>query len=113
VLIVGGDLMARSRLVDAASRSGMTLETTQVAGLLEQLREIQPVLLVVDLDEGGEAVLAALVAARENGSLPARVVGFYSHVNRGLGQAAEAAGCEAWPRGKFWGSLPGLLEPNV
>jgi hypothetical protein len=69
-------------------------------------------LVVFDLDEGGDAALQALSVARASGLLPSRVVGYYSHVNRALGQAAEAAGCEAWPRGKFWGSLPELLQPD-
>ena len=112
VVLVGSDLMARSRLTDAASRMGMTLQTVAVDELSARLSQLPASLLVIDLDEGGDQVLQALSRAREQGSLPSRVVGFYSHVNRALGQAAEAAGCEAWPRGKFWGSLPGSLQPE-
>ena len=111
VLLVGGDLMAKSRLVDATTRAGVTLVSTTVANFRERLQETEPSVVVVDLDGGREAAIEAIRAARDDDLLPARVVGYYSHVDRALGEAAEQAGCEPWPRGKFWGSLEQLLQP--
>jgi DNA-binding NarL/FixJ family response regulator len=111
VLLVGGDLMAKSRLVDATSRAGLGLESTTADGFLEAVRTTHPSLVVLDLDGGRNEALEALRAAHETERLP-RVVGYYSHVDRALGEAAAAAGCEAWPRGRFWGSLEKLLQPD-
>jgi hypothetical protein len=111
VLLVGGDLMAKSRLVDATTRAGVTLVSTTVANFRERLQETEPSVVVVDLDGGREAAIEAITAARDDGLLPARVVGYYSHVDRALGEAAEQAGCEPWPRGKFWAGLEQLLQP--
>jgi hypothetical protein len=110
VLLVGGDLMAQSRLVDAASRAGAALENTSVDGFRARLREVQPSLVVLDLDGGGDGVLKELRATPEEELGAARVVGYYSHVDRALGEAAQQAGCEAWPRGKFWSGLDELLR---
>jgi DNA-binding NarL/FixJ family response regulator len=111
VLLVGGDLMAKSRLVDATSRAGITLESTPVESFRGRLQETKPSVVIVDLDGGREAALDEIRAARDDELLPARVVGYYSHVDRALGEAAEQAGCEPWPRGKFWASLEQLLQP--
>jgi DNA-binding NarL/FixJ family response regulator len=110
VLLVGGDLMAKSRLVDATSRAGVTLVSTTVESFRDRLQETEPSVVVVDLDGGREAALDEIRAARDD-LLPARVVGYYSHVDRALGEAAEQAGCEPWPRGKFWANLEQLLPP--
>jgi hypothetical protein len=110
VLLVGGDLMAKARLVDAASRAGATLETASPAGLRARVREVAPSLVVIDLDGGRDDVLNELRAASKEELGPARVVGYYSHVDRALGEAAEQAGCETWPRGRFWSALDELLQ---
>jgi hypothetical protein len=112
VLLVGGDLMAKSRLVDATSRAHVELESTTVEGFAEAVRRARPSVVVVDLDEGREAVIKEIGALRESGELPSRTVGYYSHIDKQLGAAAEEAGCEPWPRGKLWRSLDQLLRSN-
>ena len=109
VLLVGGDLMARARLQDAASRAGAELHTVAKGALSEALVSDPPDLVVLDLDEGREPVLQELEAARSRGARPARVIGYFSHVDERLGEAARRAGCEALPRGRFWRELPRLL----
>jgi hypothetical protein len=110
VLFVGGDLMAKSRLVDAASRTGVAFESTRVDDFLDALGKTHPSLVVIDLDEGRERALQAVGAAFASDPPPRRIVGYYSHVDRELGEAAHEAGCEAWPRGRFWSSLDQLLQ---
>jgi DNA-binding response OmpR family regulator len=109
IVAVSGDLMARSRLEDAAARAGARLEMASVDTFTEKLRAFRPDLLVLDLDAGRDKVLRRLQEARSHGFLPARVVGFVSHVDVELAATAQAAGCDAMPRGKFWRTLPELL----
>jgi AmiR/NasT family two-component response regulator len=109
VVAVSGDLMARARLEDAAARAGARLEIASVDSFSEKLRSFRPDLLLVDLDAGRGKVLERLAEAGAHGFLPRRVVGFVSHVDVELAEAARAAGCEPMPRGKFWRALPELL----
>ena len=110
VLLVGGDLMARARLEAAAREAGVELVTASQETLETALLENRPAMVVLDLDDGGDGVLAALDRARARDLVPERVVGYFSHVDAALGQAAGAAGCEAMPRGRFWRSLAEILR---
>lgn len=110
VLLVGGDLMARARLHDAATRGGVDLTTTSPGSIGDALRKQRADVLILDLDGGREPVLKELVRAREEGLAPKRVVGYYSHVDRALGEAAKQAGCDARPRGEFWRILDEVLN---
>ncbi len=108
LLLASRDLAAKARLADAAERAGWTMVTARVGDLSWAVSEHSPELVVVDLDEAGEPVLQAL------GSAPrARMIGFFSHVDRALGDAARAAGVEAVPRGRFWRTLPQLFEAQT
>jgi CheY-like chemotaxis protein len=108
-LLVGGDLMARARVDQAAAASGTVVDRTTPGGLTAALAGERYDVVLVDLDEGGAEVLHAIEAARPSGGAPARVVGFFSHVDAELGEAARRAGCEAMPRGRFWRTLPALI----
>ena len=102
--------MARARLQNAAENMGATLITCALDTLETTLQERCPAVVVLDLDSGGGDVLAALARARGNDLVPERVVGYFSHVDAALGEAARAAGCDAMPRGRFWRSLPEIFE---
>lgn len=102
---MGGDLTAVARLDAAAARHGITLRTAAAGAFEQALREGAPDLVVLDLDAGGEPLLEELVRARAAGLLRGRVVGYFSHVDEGLGRNAAAAGCEALARGRFWRTL--------
>lgn len=108
-LLVSTDLLARSRLEDAAARAGWRVEVASPAALPGRAASTGADLLVLDLDSGGTELLDRLDEARARGDVPERIVGFFSHVDTALGEAARAAGCRAMARGKFWRSLPGLL----
>jgi hypothetical protein len=109
VLLIGSDLMARERIRSAAAHLEMKSVSTTPADMIEALRSQVPDVLVLDLDEGREALLADLDAARAEDLTPGVVIGFYSHVDAELGRRAEEAGCRAVRRGRFWASLPDLL----
>lgn len=102
--------MARARLEDASARAGVRLEVASLDSFSEKLRTFHPDLLILDLDTGREKALARLDELRGRAFLPERIVGFMSHVDVALAEAARAAGCEAIARGKFWRRLPELLS---
>jgi DNA-binding response OmpR family regulator len=108
-ILVSDDLLARSRLEDAAARAGWRLEVARAGDLVARVAASDAELLVLDLDAGGRELLHGVSEAGKRGQMPARVVGFFSHVDAALGEAARAAGCDAMPRGKFWRALPVLL----
>ncbi|CAN5573844.1 hypothetical protein BH24ACT26_BH24ACT26_21840 [soil metagenome] len=101
--------MARARVEQAVATVAGELRVARVGGLVETLEAAGGDILVLDLDQGGEASLEELVAANAADLAPPRVIGFFSHVDDELGRAARAAGCEALPRGRFWRTLPELL----
>jgi CheY-like chemotaxis protein len=109
VLLADGDLMAQARLDSAASAAGASVEAVAGGKLVERLRGPGVDLVVLDLDRGRAPLLEAVETARAEGIPLPRVVGFLSHVDDQLADAASRAGCEAIPRGRFWRSLPELL----
>jgi hypothetical protein len=109
VLLVGGDILARGRLESAASSAGMELKPVLPNRLVDELHAVTPSVVVLDLDAGGTRLVEEVSAAREQGVLPTRVVGFFSHVDEALGDAARAAGIQAFPRGRFWRECARLL----
>lgn len=109
VLFVGSDLMARERIRSAAAHLEMGARSAAVTELVAALRDEPADVLVLDLDEGRQDVLEELRAARSESIAPNVVLGFFSHVDRQLGDAAREAGCTAVRRGKFWSDLPGFL----
>jgi hypothetical protein len=110
-IVVSVDLLARSRIEDAAARAGWTVEVAAAPTLFERLASSRADLLVLDLDAGGRALLDQ-IATGDRALLPDRVLGFYSHVDTELRAAAADAGCDAMPRGKFWRTLPELLSSD-
>ena len=113
--MIGRDLKDRDRLWRATEGlAGRTVAGAGAERALAFLGDNQPVdLVVVDLDDGGPDVLEALSAAGEQGLLPDRVLGYFSHVQEETGRSAREAGIEAYPRGRFWRELPQLLEREV
>jgi hypothetical protein len=97
VLLVGGDLMARSRLESAAQSAGAELRSVAVSTeLAPELTGID--LVVLDLDSGGRELVERWRATETR----ARAVAYVSHVDRELMDAAVSARIDALPRGRFW-----------
>ncbi len=90
------DLMDRSKLA--------AVGPVHFVGTPEQLVGVDADVVVVDLSRPG--ALEAL--ARLSG---VRTIGFGSHVDHDLLEAARAAGCtEVLPRSRFFARLPDLLR---
>jgi DNA-binding response OmpR family regulator len=108
VLVVDADLMALSRIREAASRAQREVTTANGDSLGRVLADTPADLLILDLDRGGtDLVRKAQEATADAEDL--RVVGFYSHIDTELGQSAREAGFETFPRGVFWRSLDEVL----
>ncbi len=90
------DLMDRSK-VAAAGGGNVTFARTPA-----DLATTDADLYLVDLSRSGVLDVLPALAAK-------RVVGFGSHVDTELLQAAEAAGCEVLPRSKFFSRLADLF----
>lgn len=98
--------MARDRIERAAQAAGRVVVRRPASQLEDALASDDFELVILDLDGGGPDLLAAVARAAPS----ARVVGYYSHVDAGLGDAARSAGCEAIPRGRFWRTLEEIVS---
>lgn len=103
ILLVSSDLQARVRLEAATAPLGFEVVAQRPES---ELRGTPPATVVLDLDQlGADGVLrwAGLIGGAS------RVLGFFSHTNRELGEAAAGAGIETIRRGRFWKELPERL----
>jgi hypothetical protein len=103
--------MARERIRSAAGGTGAEPTFASFGGAIEALSAATPDLVILDLDDGREPLLAEIEQARTQGLLPASVLGYFSHVDAALGEAARRAGVEPIRRGVFWSTLPDLFAP--
>lgn len=110
VLAVGGDLIAKSRLQEAADRVRIPISFCMPTEVRTRLMETAPSLVVVDLDEVGKEQLHRLGLAQAEGLFSGHLVGFYSHVDAELAEAARQIGCKAVPRGRFWRTVDEILS---
>ncbi len=108
ILLASGDLQARTRVEAAAERLGHELEVAAAIGWGARL-EADIDLLILDLDAGRDAAIAEIAAAGDEP--PARILGFYSHIDTDLAEHAAAAGVETIRRGVFWKDIDELIGP--
>ena len=107
IAVVGGDLMARSRIEAAATANSLDVQrlSQDDLGALEETLAVE--LVVLDLDSGGRALIDAWASVA--GQSGPRAIGYFSHVDADLGDHARSKGVEALPRGRFWRSLDEIL----
>jgi hypothetical protein len=105
VLVVGADLLGRSRIEEAVSRSGLTPESVGANKLSEvDISSLRAVFADVDSDE----VLEAVTRLEAPQSLLR--VAYYAHVDRSRADRMKEAGWQAMPRGRLFRELPSLLD---
>ena len=102
ILLVSSDLQARVRLEAVARPLGYDVVTRRPEARLGELR---PGVVVLDLDQLGVEGATRWAAGLEG----IRTVGFYSHVDRTLGDAAVELHIDTFRRGRFWKELEGYL----
>src|SRR5947207_2584046 len=94
VVMVVPDLFFATRIATAAAHLGVVLDSASPAELADACRRVGPDLVIVDLHGGGDP-LGAIRALRASDDLRGtRVVGFHSHVDAALREAALAAGAD-------------------
>lgn len=110
VVVVVPDLFFATRIATTAAELGVAVETVVPERALAHCSGAVPDLAILDLQAGDAIALArALKADPATSSIP--LVGFYSHVDTALRQAAEAAGIDrVLPRSAFTVRLAAILE---
>jgi uncharacterized linocin/CFP29 family protein len=105
VLVVGADLLGRTRIEEAVGRSGFVAESVSPNKLSEvDISRVRAIFADVDSDEVLEAV-SSLEVPEERVLL----VGYYAHVDRSRAERVKSAGWQALPRGRLFRELPDLL----
>ena len=110
VVAVVPDLFFATRIAGTAAHLGVALEMPAPEDALGIIRRAPPDLIILDLHAPGEplALARALSADPATGAVP--LIGFYSHVDGALREAAIAAGIDhVLPRSAFTVRLPALL----
>ena len=109
VLVAVPDLFFAARIAATARALGVEVVSCLPAELAEHWRAGCFERVIVDLH--GAAALEGVRSLRAApGGAQAEIVGFYSHVDRALREAALAAGVSlALPRSAFTARLPALL----
>jgi len=112
ILAVVDDLLFLSKIQQTAKLLGIMVESAQPADIPQSVIENVPKALIVDLNHrSGEAleVLRALKSDLKTKDLA--VIGFVSHVQSSLINAARDAGCDfVLARSAFVRELPSLLR---
>ena len=107
ILLVSTDLQARVRLEAAVAPLGSGVVVRRPD---EDPGEERPTAIVLDLDQvGAEGASRWAGVARDE---QIRVLGFFSHIDEGLGRAANELGIETFSRGRFWRQAAAILGDN-
>lgn len=116
IVMAVSDLFFAARIRETAARLGIQIApVAKEESVSDVIQREQPALLVIDLNDTRFDPLATIRAIKSTGDLrPVQIVGFLSHVQTDLHQAALGAGCDqVLPRSKFTQSLPQILQAAV
>ena len=111
VVAVVPDLFFAARIAGTAEQLGVALEMPAPAAAQETIRRSPPDLVILDLHAPGDPLGLARALRADQATRSIHVIGFYSHVDRELREAAIAAGLDqVLPRSAFTVRLPALLK---
>jgi CheY-like chemotaxis protein len=113
ILAIVDDLLFVSKIRAAASQRGVTVSFARSsAGALAEMRKSAPSLVILDLNNPRTDPLGTIGAMKaEPGLASIPTVGYVSHVQADLIEAARAAGVdEVLARSAFSERLPAILE---
>ena len=116
VLAAVDDLMFKVKILETAKQVGVKIGTASTAqDVLARARAEKPSLVILDLHSQACAPTEVLQALKSDPDLQAiPTLGYFSHVEAHVGQAALAAGCDqVLPRSAFTAKLPDLLRPHA
>lgn len=95
VLAVVNDLLFTVKLTDAAKRTGLALEIVKDSGQLMEKAASKPSLIIFDLNYAAIDPLDLVRKLKENAETKTiSLIGYLSHVQVDLKQAAQEAGCD-------------------
>ena len=116
VLAAVDDLLFTSKIASAAKQLGVELVFARTSEeILRQARALRPALAIFDLNSQRTQPLATITSLKADPALASiRVVGFVSHVQSDLIEAARAAGAdEVLARSAFTMRLPEILKSGM
>jgi CheY-like chemotaxis protein len=114
-LVVVDDLFFLAKIREAARQSGLELRVALPETAAEDLAQVQPRVVILDLNHRSGRAIQVLQAIKEDvrtRSVP--VLGFLSHVQGDLAAQARDAGCDSvMARSAFSQRLPQILSSYV
>lgn len=113
ILVAVPDLIFRAKIVETARQVGRrAVAATSRKAVLERAAELEPGLVVVDLDDERIEPFDTIRDLKADPQLSgARVLGYFSHVHIEERDLAREAGCDrVVPRSSFVAGLPTILE---
>lgn len=113
VIALLDNLFFTAKLNEAAKPADLQIVTTRTAqAALEKARELQPLLIVIDLDALGCEPFSLIEQCKVDKTLSnIPLLGYVSHVNTGVQLAARRAGCNrVVARSVFSRDLPALFQ---
>lgn len=112
ILVAVDDLLFLSRIQQTAKLLGVAVRQTPLTALAARAAELRPAAVLLDLNhQSGKAVEAAASFKSDPALASIPLIGFLSHVQADLAQAARAAGCDqVMARSAFSKNLPELLQ---
>ena len=112
ILAVVDDLFFLAKIQQTARQLNVAVEAVAPGSLQDRLTEDGACGVLLDLNHRSGAAIEAIKAAkRDSRSAKVPLVGFLSHVQAELAQAARAAGCDKiLARSAFTQQLPLLLQ---
>ena len=105
------DLFFMSKIGATATQLGLIVEELRPNRAITACRNEPPDLLLIDLHAEGDPLEVVRVLKANDGTKAIRIVGFYSHVDQALREAALRAGADqVLPRSAFVVKLAELLR---
>ncbi len=112
VVAVIDDLFFTVKILDAAKRAGMTMESVKSEIDAIDKARTAPALMIIDLNCGAIDPVRLITALKSDPETkPLNLIGFISHVQGELKVQAQQAGCDmVLARSAFSQNLPQLLK---
>jgi CheY-like chemotaxis protein len=115
ICMVVDDMFFAAKIRGAAQSCGREIESVKTAEQVVKMIGDPPAMVIVDLNSNRLDPIEVLKRIKGEASMKdVPVVGFLSHVQLDLKQAAEAAGCDyVIPRSAFSMKLPEIVAGNL